>query len=499
MKQVAKTTLGLAMAGMMALAPSASYALSQNETVYAKLQPTGESKYISVTKQLVNDEKAAQISDQATLTDIENLNGFESFRSENGKVRWEAAGKDIYYRGTSNQELPVKLDISYRLDGKVVTLDEALGKAGKVEIHLHYTNLSKVGQMYTPFVAAVTTTLKADAVSNVAVSNGKAISNGRTIAIAAVAAPGLYESLGIAELEHADEVVISFETQKFELGDIYTIVTPKLLDNADLQVFSELDDLYADANKLSVSSKQLADGAKTLRSGVSELRSAVAGAKAKMTIPENLLSADMLGQIRTAAGSAAEKQAAMQEATIRASVKQQVEGNAIMMNAFKLQATEMCQANPQTASMCGNAAVIQQIQTQLAQGIEDALVQSSLELAKTTARETASATATNVATQIANTIQGQLGNTLSTAFDSMLGGIDKVLLGADELAAGMEKFNNEGIQPLANFVNGQVKTTASKIEQLVKLAQEYDNYADKPGNIKSETKFIMMVEAQKVK
>lgn len=497
MKQVAKTTLGLAMAGMMALAPSTSYALSQNETVYAKLQPNGETNYVAVTKQLVNDTKAAQIIDWTNLTDLKNLNGFESFRSENGKITWEAAGKNIYYRGNSNQELPIKLDITYKLNGEVKSVEEMLGQAGKAEIRLQYQNLSKVGTMYTPFVAAVTTTLNASAVSNVTVTNGKAIDNGRTIALAAVAVPGLYESLDIAELEHADEVVISFETQKFELGDFYTVVTPKLLDTADLKVFSELNDLYQNADKLSASSKQLADGAKTLKSGVGELRSAVAGAKTKMNFSTSLLSADMLGQIKTAAGSAAEQQVSAQEATIRASVKQQVEGNAIMMNAFKLQATAMCQANPQTAAMCGNDAVITQIQAQLVQGVEDAMVQSSLELAKTTARETATATAVNVATQLASNIQGQLGNTLNTAFDSMLGGIDKVLRGADELATGMEKFNNEGIQPLTNFVNGKVKVTAEKIEQLTKLAETYDNYSGKAENATSTTKFILMVEAKK--
>ena len=88
MKQVAKTTLGLAMAGMMALAPSTSYALSQNETVYAKLQPNGETNYVAVTKQLVNDTKAAQIIDWTNLTDLKNLHGVESFRSENGKITW---------------------------------------------------------------------------------------------------------------------------------------------------------------------------------------------------------------------------------------------------------------------------------------------------------------------------------------------------------------------------------------------------------------------------
>lgn len=48
-----------------------------------------------------------------------------------------------------------------------------------------------------------------------------------------MATPGLYESLGIDELRGSDTVTISFETSKFELGDIYSIATPKIIDSAD--------------------------------------------------------------------------------------------------------------------------------------------------------------------------------------------------------------------------------------------------------------------------
>ena len=126
--------------------------------------------------------------------------------------------------------------------------------------------------MYTPFVVAVATTLDETKVSNVKVTNGRAVNNGRTTAIAAVAAPGLYESLGITELKDADTITISYETEKFELGDIYSIITPKILDSVDLKTFTELDDLYASSNKLAVSSKQLVEGTNSLKSGVNELK-----------------------------------------------------------------------------------------------------------------------------------------------------------------------------------------------------------------------------------
>ena len=257
MKKVLTSSMCLATAGILALSPVPTFALTQDETVYVKLQANGEVKKISVTEHLLNDLKDNELFDKSILTGIENLNGFEGFVVDGENVKWDAQGKDIYYRGEATKELPVKLTVSYFLDGEEKSLEEMLGKSGKVEIRLKYTNLSKVGNMYTPFVAAVATTLDESKVSNVSVSNGKAVSNGRTIAVTAVAAPGLYESLGLEELRGADEVVLSYETEKFELGDIYSIVTPKLLDSEDLKVFAELDDLSAKSNQLSQSSSQI--------------------------------------------------------------------------------------------------------------------------------------------------------------------------------------------------------------------------------------------------
>ncbi len=139
------------------------------------------------------------------------------FRIENDSVKWNAAGKDIYYSGTTDRKLPIGLNISYKLDGVEKTLSDIIGKSGKVEIRLHYKNLSKVGNLYTPFVAAVATTLDESKVSNVHVTNGKATSNGRTIAIAAVAAPGLYESLGLDELKIVTKLLLVLKPKSLNL------------------------------------------------------------------------------------------------------------------------------------------------------------------------------------------------------------------------------------------------------------------------------------------
>lgn len=326
MNKVLQNTLcGLSIAAM-SLVPYNVWAVSQDETVYAKLQTDGEVNYISVTSHLINDDKEDTIATRTYLKEIENLNGFENFDLTKENLIWEANGKDIYYSGKTEQELPISLEVTYALDGKEQPVEEILGKGGKVEIRLHYTNHSKVGDLYTPFVAAVTTTLTESEVHNVKVTNGKVISNGRTVAVAAVAAPGLYDSLKLDELKDLDTVVISFDTEKFELKDIYSVVTPKILEASDLKVFSELDSLYADANKLADGSKELVEGTAALRDGTQELYDALAEAKQELQGTQKLIDSKTLDTIASTAAAAAARQVAAQQSAIRAQIHQQIAG-----------------------------------------------------------------------------------------------------------------------------------------------------------------------------
>ena len=59
MKKFNRNLFALFTAGVVATVPSyASYAYSQDETVYVKLQSTGEVQNISVTEHLINDGKS---------------------------------------------------------------------------------------------------------------------------------------------------------------------------------------------------------------------------------------------------------------------------------------------------------------------------------------------------------------------------------------------------------------------------------------------------------
>lgn len=495
MRKILKRSASLMVATTMALLPTPVYAMTQDETVYVKLQANGDAQEISVVEHLKNDLGENELFDQTILQDMENLNGFESFVVDGQNVTWAADGEDIYYRGKTDKELPIQLETKYFLDDKEKTLEEMLGASGKVKISFKYRNLSKIGDIYTPFVVAFATTLDESAVQNVSVTSGKVSSNGKKIAVAAVAAPGLYESLGLEELKNSDEIVLEFQTEDFALGDVYSVVTPKLLEEADLKTFSELDNLYNQANQLSSSSQQLVAGSNSLLNGVVELRNSVAIAKNQLESQGSALSADLIAGIKNSARLAAEQQIAAQSETIRTSVQQQLAGNVVMLDALKYEAGALCAATYNIPA-CPDEAVTQ-YQSQLLQGLERQLFQNSYSLATTIAVQTAEATAESVAINVASSVQSALTEKVSASLGAMLAGIDQLLGGASELTNGMTRFDTEGIQPLANFVTGKVKVTADKIERLIKLAEEYDNYAGISENASGSTKFILMLDERK--
>ncbi len=495
MKKYQKNIIGLTIAGVTALMPAgATCALTQDETVYVKLGSNGTAYETSVVEHLKNEKKDYQLFDKTTLRDVENLNGFESFVVEDGRVIWNADGEDIYYRGKTQQELPVQMSVTYKLNGETKTLDEIVGKSGKIEVSYKFKNLSQVNEMYTPFVAALTTTFKESAVSGLNVSNGTVESNGRTLAVAAVAAPGLYESLGIEELKGTDEITLKFETEKFEMNDVYAVVTPKLLDSEDLKVFAELDALSESANILASSSKQLVNGSTRLNTGLGELRSGIIAAKQQVgAFAVNIDNATMT-QIKNVAATSAEQAVEAKRAEVAAGVDLQLASSAELQSALHLQAEVMC------AQMAGGNcpdAQVQAVEAQLVAGVKKQLVESSMALAKQTARETASTTAEQVALQVASATQTKVVPVVSGALDTILNGVNQIAQGARELNAGMTKFDQEGIQPLTDFVNGKIKVTANKVEKLMRLADDYQSYAGIADDAKGETKFILMIEGKK--
>ena len=257
------------------------FAYTKDETVYSKLDASGNNYKTVVSEHLKNSEDAELINDLSNLLNVTNTNGEETFTQDGNKFTWDAKGNDIYYQGDTEKELPIDCNIKYELDGKEISKDELAGKSGKLKIDLQYTNKEKRVvtvngknvNVYVPFVVVAGTMIKNEKAQNIEVSTGKVVDDGSKTLVVGLAMPGLQESLGISknDIDIPSNVEITMDVTDFEMQSIVTYVTPKVFGNDDLKAFDELDKIYADVNKLQSASNQILTGATALNDGASKV------------------------------------------------------------------------------------------------------------------------------------------------------------------------------------------------------------------------------------
>ena len=382
-KIFSKMTAGVLL-GSVLMYTSPIFAYTKEETVYTKLNTNGANYKTIVSNHIINDARAKTIEDLSDLLDIKNVNGDETFSQDGNHLIWNANGNDIYYQGESKKELPIQCKVTYTLDGKEISSKDLAGKSGKVTITIQYINKDKhtvtingaSEDLYTPFV--VVTGLIADNahLKNIQVTNGKIIDNGNKTVVMAISLPGLQESLAISDstLEIPDTTTITMEATDFELGNIVSYVTPKVIEKEDLSIFDHLDAMYEQVNVLQSSSKALESGSKELKKGSSELldgskeleqgvSSAYAGArqiKAEVEKATSVLQSDTSDALDHNTLNAIKKQAA-QSATLTDSQKEQIASQA------KQGAILSDSQKAQIAKQAENSAILSQEQKDMIQ------------------------------------------------------------------------------------------------------------------------------------
>lgn len=253
-------------------------AFTKDETVYSKTDANGNAYSTIVSDHITNENQDKMINDISDLLNIKNVNGDEEFSQDGNNLVWNADGSDIYYQGESQKDLPIECNIKYELDGKEITTQELAGKSGKVKITIEYKNKDahtvningKNEILYTPFVVVCGTILDNEHHRNIEITNGKVIDDGSKTTVLGISLPGMQESLNIKKdkLDIPDTIEITMDSTDFELSNIVTYVTPKIIEEDDLDIFNKLDDIYSQVNTLQSSSKQIEDGANNLKTGV---------------------------------------------------------------------------------------------------------------------------------------------------------------------------------------------------------------------------------------
>lgn len=521
-------------------------ALSKTETVYSKLNYNGVVTDTIVNELLVNDKELDTINDYSTLTDIINISDDNKFTNNNNKLTFNAMGKNVMYQGKSVKKLPITTIVTYKLDGKSIELNDLLGKSGNVTINIKYINNEKHGNLYTPFVITTTTMIESNNNSNVTINNGKTIEFGSKNLVVGISAPGLYESLNLEELKGLDTITINYDTKSFELSNIYSVVTTKLLESSDLSKFDKLDTLYESTSKLQDNMNLICKGSNTLSQGsttlLTELKSSIntiSKDKSDALSDEQIngitkTTLDTVDKTYTnkykeaIANSAWEEvKKSMQNSsdkTVEGYVKEAVTNavtNYIETNykedydkciAGQLEYSKTGVANENLlsckvieevknsnevkliteAALSASSSVANKTSMYVAENISKSVsVNTSVETAKKTATMVSESVSKNVSNAVKDTI---LKNTVSS-LNELYTGISKLDSGIKELDTSLNTYNKQGINEISNIVNNNVKTLSNNVKELTKLANNYKSYGGSKTN--GSTKFIMVIDSKK--
>lgn len=251
----------------------------KSETVYAVMDADGNTTDVSVSEWLKNEGKSNNLSDYSNLKNIKNTSGDEKMSRDGKKLVWAAKGKDIHYTGDYDGELPVKVKVSYYLNGTKVSADEIAGKKGNVKIRFDYDindSVKENGYSLTrPYAIVSAVVLSNDNFTNVTVNNGKAVNDGNSTAVVGIALPGMSDNLQIDELDIPDHVTINAKTTNFEIDGTYTVADSGFMNDVDTtkldDATGQVDELASALDKLSDASKKLVDGSSKLAKGANKL------------------------------------------------------------------------------------------------------------------------------------------------------------------------------------------------------------------------------------
>jgi X-X-X-Leu-X-X-Gly heptad repeat protein len=552
MKTNMKKAVACLLTGTMLFSAIPVNAATKDETIYSKRNSDGSLKSTIVDEHLNGTDE-----DITTLENIINVNNDDTYTKDGNTMKWTSS--NVYYEGTTTEKLPIDMSITYKLDGKDISLDDLLGQSGKVTINIKYTNKDvhtvKVNnvyeKLYTPFVITTGTIIDNDINTDIEVTNGRIVSTGTKSIIMGISAPGLYESLGYEELNDLDEINITYNTTNFSLSSIYSVGTPKILNDSDITNFSKIDELYSNVDKLQTATNTIQSGSEELTNKLTELDagieqenvgiiSAYQGVtQIKSSLEKSLesksatLDNETLNNVALLATSNVEKNKTAIEKQAQENASKQIykvdeNGNYVLDANNQLQYSD-------TIISIGNQAKQQAIQTFMAKGIKDPttlycvgesayntaietakniMLQTATTTAYNTAKEIAASTAKSVAEQTYETALKSTGtelatldsalselqtglNKLQTGSSKITTGTSKLVEGSNTLYEGIKEYNKTGITPITNFINNDVKSGEDRVNALVDLANNYGTFDSKKSNVEGTTKIVFVVDSEK--
>ena len=197
-------------------------------------------------------------------------------------VKNSLLSENIYYRGTTTNEVPVTFKISFKLDGQSVSADEIAGKSGALEMTFDYINNCKKTveidgkneEMYVPFLMISGMILDNDHFKNITVDNGKVIDDGDKTVVAGFALPGLSDNLALSDgtdIDIPSSVTIKADVTDFSLATTLTVATNDVFNKVSIDDDDTVEEIEDKLDTLDSSMKQIVDGASELHGYLTQL------------------------------------------------------------------------------------------------------------------------------------------------------------------------------------------------------------------------------------
>ncbi len=230
-----KQWISLALAGALAVTSSCAGAETlKRERVYAVLDANGVQQTVIDNIHLQNDDGLDTITDRTSLTDVENMSGHETFTLDGETLTWQANGNDITYQGKSDKELPVKPNVTLKVNGEEVSADTLKDVSGEVELTVTYT-------ADAPYLAMTVIPLSEDGLTDIQLENASLMKEGSRQVLVGYAVTGVDE-----KLELPDHFTVKATADHAEISWMMTVATSQPID----ALCSEVSDKVTDVTEL---------------------------------------------------------------------------------------------------------------------------------------------------------------------------------------------------------------------------------------------------------
>ena len=265
---------------------------TKSETVYAVMNADGSIQSTTVSEHVYSASGLSKVTDQSTLTNIQNTESSAEFTQDGEKLVWNTDDTDVYYKGDTDRALPIQATVTYALDGQEAALEDLIGKSGHLTMTIALKNNEtgtvnvngKDRTIVTPLITAVGGILGGDA-ANVTAEHGMIESAAKSSVAAFVTLPGVKDSLSGLLPNELDTIEDYLQDTITVEADVTGLTCPQVmmacatsaaaLGTDNVFDLSSINDLTDDINQLNDAMSQLLDGASQLEDGTSQLASGV--------------------------------------------------------------------------------------------------------------------------------------------------------------------------------------------------------------------------------